>query len=116
MQVVPLTAVPSQLVAAVLNGQSVSISVYQLGFPPIAILYMDLVSNGTKIVTGRQCRSFGGSTTEAAPFLLLSGQYWGFEGDFLFIDTEGDEDPQYSGLGSRWQLLYYSPTDLAGLA
>jgi hypothetical protein len=116
MQTVTLSATPSQLVSAVLNGQSVSISIYQLGFPPMADLYMDLVSDGAAIVNCRRCRSFSGSDTEAAPFLMLSGQYLGFQGDFLFIDKEGDEDPQYSGLGSRWQLVYYSPTDLAALA
>lgn len=115
MQLVPLTAVPSQLVQAVLNGQSVSLSIYQLGMAPATDLYCDLTSNGTPIVNCRKCRAFSGSPTEAAPFLLLDAGYWGFQGDFLFIDSEGDEDPQYSGLGSRWQLIYYSPADLAAI-
>lgn len=113
MQVVPLTAVPSQLVTAVLNGQSVTLSIYQLGFPPVAELYVDVQSNGSPIVNCRKARAFSGSSNEAAPFLLLDAGYQGFEGDFLFIDTQGDEDPQYSGLGARWQLLYYAPADLA---
>jgi hypothetical protein len=115
MQLIPLTAVPSQLISANLNSQSVSLSIYQLGFPPVAELYIDLVSNGTPIVNCRKCRAFSGSSTESAPFLLLDAGYWGFQGDFLFLDTQGDEDPQYSGLSSRWQLIYYSPTDLAAL-
>jgi len=115
MQLVPLTAVPSQLVQANLNGQSVSIAVYQLGMAPTTGLYCDVMSNGTAIVNCLKCRAFSGSVTEAAPFLLLDAAYWGFQGDFLFIDSEGDEDPQYSGLGARWQLIYYSPIDLAGL-
>lgn len=115
MQLVPLTAVPSQSVQAVLDGQSVSLSVYQLGFPPVAELYCDLASDGTPIINCRKCRAFSGSTTEAAPFMLLDASYWGFQGDFLFLDTQGDEDPQYSGLGSRWQLVYYTPDDLAAL-
>ena len=116
MQVVPLSPDPSQLISVVLGRQSASISIYQLGFPPNADLYMDLVSNGTAIVNTRKCRSYGGSATEAAPFLLLSGQYWGFQGDFLFIDTEGDEDPQYAGLGTRWQLVYYTAADVAAIS
>lgn len=115
MQIVPLTAVPSQLVQAVLGGQSVAISIYQLGMAPVQDLYLDLISNGTPIVNCRRCRAYSGSATEAAPFLLLDAAYWGFQGDFLFIDTEGDEDPQYSGLGARWQLIYYSPADQAAL-
>jgi hypothetical protein len=116
MQTVPLTAVPSQSVTAVLNGQSVSLAVYQLGTATTASLYCDLQSNGTPIVNCRQCRAFSGSSTEAAPFLLLDAAYWGFQGDFLFLDTQGDEDPQFSGLGSRWQLVYYTPDDLAALS
>lgn len=112
MQTIPLTAVPSQSLTAALNGQSVSIAIYQLG---AADLYCDLTSNGTPIVNCRKCRAFSGSPTEAAPFLLLDSAYWGFQGDFLFIDTQGDEDPQFSGLGSRWQLVYYTPDDLAAL-
>jgi len=115
MQLVPLTAVPSQLVQANLNWQSVSIAVYQLGMAPVTDLYCDLTSNGAPIVTCRKCRAFSGSATDAAPFLLLDSAYRGFQGDFLFIDSEGDEDPQYSGLGSRWQLIYYSPDDLAAI-
>jgi hypothetical protein len=115
MQLIPLTAVPAQSVQAVLNSQSVSIAIYQLGFPPMADLYADIQSNGTPIINCRKCRAFSGAATEAAPFMLLDSQYWGFQGDLLFLDTEGDEDPQYSGLGSRWQLVYYTPDDLAAL-
>lgn len=115
MQLIPLTAVPSQLVQANLNSQSVSLSIYQLGSPPVAELYLDVVSGGAPITNCRKCRAFSGSLTESAPFVLLDSAYWGFQGDFLFIDTQGDEDPQYSGLGSRWQLIYYSPSDLAAL-
>lgn len=115
MQTVPLTPVPSQTVTAVLNGQSVTLSIYQLGFPPVAELYCDMSSNGTPIVNCRKARAFSGSSTESAPFMLLDSAYWGFQGDLLFIDTQGDEDPQFSGLGSRWQLVYYTPDDLAAL-
>lgn len=113
MQVIPLAAVPSQLVQATLAGQSVSLAIYQLGFPPMADLYCDLTSNGTPIVNCRKCRAYGGSATEAPPALLLDARYWGFSGDFLFVDTQGDEDPQYSGLGTRWQLVYFDTADLS---
>jgi hypothetical protein len=115
MQLIPITAVPSQLISASLSNQSVTISIYQLGIPPVADLYCDIVSNGTPIVNCRRCRAYSGSATEAPPFLLLDARYWGFNGDFLFIDTQGDADPQYSGLGTRWQLLYYDAADLAAI-
>lgn len=37
---------------------------------------------------------------------LVREAYLGFAGDFAFVDTAGSDDPQYSGLGTRWQLLY----------
>lgn len=116
MQIVALTPVPSQLVQATLSGQSASLSIYQLGFPGQQNLYCDLVSDGTPIINCRLARAFSGLSTEAPPFMLLDSAYQGFDGDFLFIDTQGDEDPQYSGLGSRWQLVYYSPSDLAAIS
>ena len=113
MQVIPLTAVPSQLVSPVLNGQSTSISIYQLGFPPNQDLYCDIVANGAPIINCRKCRAYSGSATEAPAFMLLNARYQGFDGDFLFIDTQGDEDPRYAGLGTRWVLIYFTPADLA---
>jgi hypothetical protein len=111
----PIKAVPSQQLSASLNGQSVTISIYQLGMPPVAELYCDISSDGAAIANCRKCRAYSGSATEAPPFLLLDSRYWGFEGDFLFVDTLGDEDPQYAGLGARWLLLYFAPADLAAI-
>jgi hypothetical protein len=37
---------------------------------------------------------------------IVRSVYLGFAGDLVFFDTAGDADPVYSGLGSRWQLLY----------
>jgi hypothetical protein len=41
---------------------------------------------------------------------LVREAYLGFTGDLTFIDAEGADDPQYSGLGSRWQLVYIEVT------
>ncbi len=116
MLVVPLTAVPAQQLSANLNNQSVGFSIYQLGIPPVGDLYCDVTLNGSPVVNCRRCRAYSGSTTEAPPFLLLDAEYWGFEGDLLFVDTQGDADPVYSGLGTRWQLVYFDPTDIAAIS
>ena len=112
MLIVPLAAVPSQTLSIALNGQAVDLAVYTLGFPGSQNMYVDLQSNGEPIVNTRMARAYSGSSTEAPPFLLLDSLYWGFEGDFLFIDTQGDADPVYTGLGTRWQLVYFDPSDL----
>lgn len=97
----PLAAVPSQTFGIVLAGQNCQIAVYQ----KTTGVYMDLVSNGVPITTAVRC-------VEGAR-LLLDRQYLGFVGDFGVIDTQGNSDPDYTGLGTRWQLLYLEASDLA---
>jgi hypothetical protein len=117
MQTLPMAAVPSQNFSAALNGQAVTINLYQLGALAAAALYMDLIANGAVIFTGRICRAYGGEPGTVAPFMLSGAYYRGFEGDFVFLDTQSSAnvptaDPQYAGLGNRWQLIYLSPADL----
>ena len=119
MQVVPLAAVPSQNFAINLAGQAVAISLYLLGAGAAAALYMDLLLNGSPVFTARAARAYGGLPNTVARFMLDSKHYLGFLGDLIFIDTQASptvptEDPMPSGLGTRWQLLYVSESDLEG--
>lgn len=93
-QVVPLSAVPSQTLSIVLAGQNCAISVYTLS----SGLYFDLEADSVVICRTMVCR-------ESARLLLDRG-YRGFVGDFVFVDTQGGDDPVYTGLGARWLLLY----------
>lgn len=101
---VPLTGVPSQTLSVTLGGQAAQIDIYQLGYPPSANLYFDLMNDGVSIVTARLALN--------GVFLIGDAQYLGFSGDFMFIDTQGTQDPLYSGLGTRWQLIYVTPFDI----
>lgn len=118
MQILPLAAVPSQNLAAVLGGQGVQFALYLLGAGAAAALYLDLIANGNTIFTARQARAYGGIPATTAPFMLRGRRYLGFEGDLLFLDTQAGPnvptaDPLPSGLGARWQLMYFSEADLA---
>lgn len=93
-QVVPLTAVPTQTLAIVLAGQNCDITVTTLSTG----LYFSLTANGEPITLFTICRNLGR--------LLLDRAYKGFVGDFVFVDTQGVDDPVYTGLGSRWLLIY----------
>lgn len=122
MQILPLAAVPSQTFSAALSNQAVNFAVYQLGVKAAARVYMDLTSNGVSILSCRQCRAYGGLPDTRARFMLVGRRYLGFLGDLLWLDTQASattptEDPRPSGLGTRWQLMYYTPADLeaAGL-
>jgi hypothetical protein len=123
MQLVPLAAVPSQNLSIVLAGQAVTINLYLLGAQEAAALYMDLAANGVPIFYARQARAYGALPNTSPRWMLAGRHYEGFEGDFLFIDTQASNvvptlDPLPAGLGSRWQLMYFSVADLeaAGLA
>lgn len=113
MQQVPLNPVPSQNLQVVLAGQNCAISVYtKTGYdytdPTLATpntnLYFDLSYNGIDVTTTAICLN--------EKRLLVNRQYLGFVGDFMFIDTQGENDPQYTGLGSRYVLLYLEQSDL----
>lgn len=92
MLVIPLDAVPSQTVNVTLANQPARISVRTIGTK----LYFSLDG----IVTNRICRD--------RQRLLVDAQYQGFTGEFAFVDTQGVDDPVFTGLGARFQLVYYN--------
>ncbi len=94
MLTIPLAAAPSQTLAVTVVGQAVQISLRTLG----AHLYFSMTTSGQPVVVTRICRN--------RQRLLVDAAYRGFVGDFSFIDTQGDTDPVYTGLGSRFLLVY----------
>lgn len=101
MQIVPLTAVPSQSLTVLLNGQNCAINVYQKSTGLFFDLSVQGLSNpltgDTKLVSAMLCLNGVGLVRQA---------YLGFIGQFVFVDTQGDTDPYYTGLGSRYILTY----------
>ena len=94
-QIIPLTAVGAQSFTVLLGTQQCAINIYQLSTG----LYCDLVANNTDIVSTMLCLNLVGLVREA---------YLGFTGQLFFYDTQGTSDPDYSGLGDRYQLVYQS--------
>ena len=93
MQIIPLQPIPAQTLNIVLGGQNCAIAVYH----KTTGLFIDLVSNGVTILTGQVCRD--------RDYIVRLG-YLGFQGDLAFMDTQGTSDPDYTGLGSRYVLMY----------
>lgn len=104
MLTVPLAPVPSQTLSVILNGQNVNLSVYVESTG----IYIDVVSNGTTVATARILRD--------GARVLQDEQYRGFVGDLVMVDTQGELDPDYAGLGGRFQLVYLEPADLVAYA
>jgi hypothetical protein len=114
--ILPLQPVPSQTLNAFLNGQALSLNVYTLdtedGGPPI---FVDVYSAGQLIIGG--VRGLVGVRIVRDSYLWGSA---GTAGDFIFDDTTpdpdlGPQDPQYAGLGARWQMLFLFPGELSPL-
>lgn len=91
--VIPLTATPSQEFSVTLGNQLCRIKVYQKSTG----LFLDLFVSDRPIVQGALCRD---------RVRIVRHAYLGFVGDLAFIDTMGRADPEYAGLGDRFQLGY----------
>jgi hypothetical protein len=104
MQIIPLQATPNQTFNVGLSpNQQCRINVYQKQ----PGLFFDLYLSDVAIITGVLCFNLN---------LLVRNAYLGFIGDFAFVDNQGTNDPDYTGLGSRYQLVYLAPGDIAGQA
>lgn len=99
MLIVPLTAVASQKVTISLANQTCQLFVYQKSTG----LFMDVEVSNSLIIGGVLCEDRN---------RIVRDLYLGFIGDFSFIDTQGTQDPDYTGLGERYVLAYLETTDL----
>lgn len=100
MQQLAIQAVPSQQIKVVLGGQNCQIAIYQKSQG----MFFDLNSNGEDVSIATICRN-------AVPLNPIN--YNGFQGNFIFIDTQGSDDPSYDGLGTRFQLIYLTAAEYA---
>lgn len=101
---IDLAAVPSQRLAANLNGQPCAIEIRHNGGPIDGTLYLSLWHNDVPIILGRLAR--------VNNLAVLGSRYRPFKGDLMFVDMQGEQDPRYTGLGTRWQLVYLSESEL----
>ena len=93
VQTIPLRPVAAQEFNVVLGQQACALRLYQKGDG----LYMDVALSGAPLLVGVLCRDRS---------RIVRGAYLGLAGDMYFVDTEGEADPQYAGLGTRWVLVY----------
>lgn len=98
--IIPITANPSQTLTTNLAGQLCQINIYQKFYG----LFVDLYVNNTLVIGGVIAQNLN---------RIVRSTYLGFMGDLAFNDTQGTDDPNYTGLGTRWQLIYATPANLA---
>ncbi|GLH29734.1 hypothetical protein WSS15_23840 [Acetobacter pasteurianus] len=90
---IPLNAVAFQKVQTPLSGQTIRFDIQQRSTG----LYANIWLNGAMKMAGVLCQDRTWLVREA---------YFGFPGDFTFVDTQGTSDPEYSALGTRYLLVY----------
>ena len=104
METIPVRPEPNQTFQVVLHDQDCSLRIYARnmadGSEP---LYMDLYVDEQPIFYGTLCKD---------ALVLPLYDYMPFEGGLLFVDMNGAEDPQWSGLGTRWQLVYLTQAEV----
>ncbi len=96
---IPIVATPSQTLNVTLGGQQCLINIYQKSTG----LFLDLSVANVSIINAKICQD---------RVALVRHPYLGFIGDLAFCDTQGVTDPVYTGLGSRYALIYLEASDL----
>lgn len=97
---IPIQPVPNQIVKAVLNGQNCQISISQKSEG----VFVDINADGIDI-------SVGTLAYDIIP--LIASDYSGFDGNLLFVDTQGSDAPAYAGMNSRYFLIYLTSSEYA---
>lgn len=99
MQQIPLAAIPNQTLQVQLGTQPTVLNIYQMAYG----LFCDVIVAGETIIAGVTCENLN---------RIVRSTYLGFVGDLAFVDTQGSTDPVYTGLGTRYLLLYLEEADL----
>lgn len=105
MQIIPLQAIPNQTFQVLVGNQACIITLVQTQYELMMTLYV----GNSLIVASVICQNMN---------RIVRDLYLGFDGDFVFFDTQGGtnpQDPVYTGLGARYQLVWLSPADLGGV-
>ncbi len=90
---IPTQPVPAQTMLTILDNQNVRLTIVQ---KPQGV-FVDITSDGVDIMLAALAQQVGP---------LVSRPYTGFRGNLMFVDTQGNADPLYIGMGTRWQLIY----------
>lgn len=107
MNLVPLQAIPSQnIITTLAGGQLVELKIYTRRYG----MFMDVYVNGVLEIGAVICQNLNRIIRSAYLNKAVD-----FAGDFIFKDTQGSNDPVYTGLGTRFLLLYITEDELAAM-
>lgn len=93
ISVIPLVATPSQTLNVQLGAQPCRINIRQRRTG----LFVDLFVQDAPVFLGVKALNLN---------RLVRDAYLDFTGDLFFVDTQGTEDPDYSGLAGRFLFVW----------
>nr|WP_241008261.1 hypothetical protein [Erwinia sp. JH02] len=99
MNIISLENIKSQSISVTLDGQDCTIRLVQRE----SFLYMDLDVAGIPVMQGVPCLYAN---------KIVRYSYLGFKGDLFFLDNEGQSDPSFEGLSSRYPLYFITEAEL----
>lgn len=103
MQTIALNQVDAQKFTTNVSDQDINIRIMDRGDNGT---FFDLYLNNTSIITGVLCldRTF-----------LVKYTYHNFKGDFMFVDTQGADAPQFTYYNTRFIFVYLTSDDVTSL-
>ena len=103
---IPISQVPNQTLQVIINNQVVTITIQTRQTLGQYWTYMDISVGGNYIVAGIQC-----TTLPIIPYDYLSDY---FAGNFIFVNTDGsDNPPAYTSFNDTQLLIFYNDSDIA---
>lgn len=91
---IPIQNIPNQTLAFELNNQRIELT---LETRLNEQLYATISVNGKRIVANRVCLNL-------VPLIMVD--YLPIQGNLLFMDASGSENPNFRELGSRFRLIW----------
>jgi hypothetical protein len=99
MMTIPLESTPAQVLTVTLAGQLCQITLRQKSTG----VYLDLSVLNKPLLYSALCLD---------RIMIVRSAYLGFIGSLVMVDTRGTTNPDYTGFGARYQLIYLETTDL----
>lgn len=93
ISLIPIEQIPNQTLWIDLNNQSCEIHIYER----YGYTFMDITVDDEVVIQGQLCLN----NTDIIQYNHLK-----FNGQLKFVDTQGNNDPYYTGFNERYALVY----------
>jgi len=105
MRLIPLQATPNQDRSVQLGGVNYKLRLRALDIDGTQQMFLSLAQAAatSDMIDSALCRD---------RVRIVRDEYIGFNGDLVFFDTQGTNDPQWQELGTRYVLAWLEPGEV----